>query len=265
MSYEKFDWGPTFKEYVDLFTEENFTDRTYERFYKIKEDDIVVDIGANVGSFVYSLINEKPKHAFCLEPSNAAFKTLKKNLDTFSCTLINKGISDVNSDFNIIKPGTDYLYNHVGNTFSTITFDTLIKTYGIEKIDFLKFDCEGGEAFIFTKENSDMINRIVKNIAGEYHICGVQNSVKNFIEFRDNYLLSIRGSDKLHIYERDGKDVTEQIFDDNFLYAYEAWWAKDNPYKGQFIVYANLEKYSLESVLNVKGKLNEDSASNWRV
>jgi FkbM family methyltransferase len=241
MSYEKFDWGPTYKEYIDLFTEENFTGRTYERFYKINEDDVVVDIGANVGSFVYSLINSKPKHVFCLEPSNTVFKTLQKNLDTFSCTLINKGISNVNSDYNVINPNSDYIYHHIGSMFSTITFDTFIKNYGIEKIDFLKFDCEGGEAFIFTKENSDMIKRIVKNIAGEYHICGVPNSVKNFIEFRDNYLSSLRGTDKLHVYERDGKDVTEQIFDNNFLYAYEEWWRINNPYKGQFIVYANLK------------------------
>ena len=241
MNYENFDWGPTYKEYIDLFTEENFIDRTYERFYKIKEDDIVVDVGANVGSFVYSLKDTKPKHVFCLEPSNTAFRTLEKNLDTFSCTLINKGISGIDTDYNIINPNADYIYNHIGSMFSTITFDTLIKDYNIEKVDFLKFDCEGGEAFIFTKENASMIKRIVKNIAGEYHIVGVPNSIENFIEFRDNYLLALRGTEHLHIYERDGACVTEQIFDNDFLHAYEAWWRNNNPYKGQFIVYANLK------------------------
>jgi len=241
MNYENFDWGPTDKEYANLFTKENFIDRTYELLYKIKEIDVVVDIGANVGSFIYSLKDIKPKHAFCLEPSNIVFKTLEKNLEIFSCTLINKGISGVDTDYNIIKPGSDYIYHHAGSMFSTIRFDTLIKDYNIETIDFLKFDCEGGEAFIFTKENSSMIKKIVKNIAGEYHIVGVPNSIENFIEFRDNYLLDLRGTEHLRVYERDGKDVTEQIFDNDFLRAYEEWWRINNPYKGQFMVYANLK------------------------
>lgn len=241
MNKVNFDWGPTSREYIILFVQEIFIDRTYELFYKIKESDIVVDIGANVGSFIYSLKDTKPKHVFCLEPSNVIFKSLEKNLKTFSCTLINKGISRVDTDYNIINPESDYIYNHVGNMFSTIRFDTLVKDYNIETIDFLKFDCEGGEAFIFTKENAPMIKKIVKNIAGEYHIVGVPNSVGNFMEFRDNYLLDLRGTEHLHVYERDGKEVTEKIFDNDFLYAYEDWWRNNNPYKGQFIVYANLK------------------------
>lgn len=241
MNNVDFDWGPTSKEYIILFVQENFLNKTYERFYKIKKSDVVVDIGANVGSFVYSLKDNKPNHVFCLEPSNIIFKSLEKNLKTFSCTLINKGISNVDTDYNKINPASDYIYHHSGNTFCAIRFNTLVKDYGIETIDFLKFDCEGGEAFIFTKENSSMIKKIVKNIAGEYHICGVPNSVESFIEFRDNYLLCLRGTEHVHIYERDGKEVTEQIFDNNFLYAYESWWRNNNPYKGQFIVYANLK------------------------
>ena len=242
MNYTDFDWGPTHEEYVELFTKENFVDRTYEQLYKIKESDVVVDIGANVGSFIYSLKDVKPKHVFCLEPSNIIFKTLEKNLKTFSCTLINKGISGVDTDYNIINPETDYIYHHAGNMFSTIRFDTLVKDYNIETIDFLKFDCEGGEIFIFTKENRDIIQKTVKNIAGEYHIVGIPNSVESFIEFRDNYLLSLRGTEYLRVYERDGTDVTERIFNNDFLYAYEVWWRNNNPYKGQFMVYANFER-----------------------
>lgn len=236
-----FDWGVTSTEYINLFTQENFIDRTYERLYKIKEGDIVLDIGANYGSFSYSLTNNKPKHIFCLEPSNVIFNTLRKNLSNLPCTFLNKGISNINSDQLKINHGPDHIYHHDGNTYATITFKSLIEDYGIESVDFLKFDCEGGELHIFTKENVELIKRTVKNIAGEYHIVNIPNSIASFIEFRDNYLLDLRGTDRLRVYERDGRDVSEEIFDDNFLIAYEEWWRINNPYKGQFMVYANFE------------------------
>lgn len=241
MNYDNFDWGTTDKTYIDLFTEENFINRTYERLYKIKENDIVIDVGANCGSFSYSLKESKPKHLYCLEPSNVVFESLKRNLSDVPCTLINKGISDKDSNETSIVDGKDYIYQHEGETFSTITFKTLLNSYNIKSVDFLKFDCEGGEFHIFTKDNADLIKRTVKNIAGEYHIVGIPNSIEKFIEFRDNYLVDLRGTKDLKVYEREGRDVTEEIFDDNFLVAFEEWWRNNNPYKGQFMVYANFD------------------------
>ena len=248
MNYADFDWGTTSAEYIELFAQENFIDRTYEKFYKIKKDDIIVDIGANYGSFSYSLIDAKPKHVFCLEPSNNIFNTLEKNLRDLPCTLLNKGISYKNSDEVKVIDDASYIYDHDGDSFAAITFESLLKDYAIDKVDFLKFDCEGGEAHIFTKENAELIKSSVKNIAGEYHITNTPNSVINFITFRDNYLLDLRGTDRLRVYERDGRDITEEIFDDSFLYAFEEWWAVNNPYKGQFLIYASFKYEELKSI-----------------
>jgi hypothetical protein len=63
-----------------------------------------------------------------------------------------------------------YIYEHESNLYSTTTFEKIVKEYNISKIDFLKFDCEGGEYSIFTKENYEFIpttsdfNSIVENI-----------------------------------------------------------------------------------------------------
>jgi len=59
--------------------QEIFIDQCYEKFYKVKEGDIVVDIGASVGPFTYSILSKNPKHIFCLEPSEREFKILVKN------------------------------------------------------------------------------------------------------------------------------------------------------------------------------------------
>ncbi len=115
MNYNDFDWGNTDSAYVQLFIEENFIERTYEKLYTIKENDIVLDIGANFGSFSYSLKDSKPKHIYCLEPSNNIIDTLKKNLNDLPCTIINKGISNKDSDSAQIESGVDYIYNTKGN------------------------------------------------------------------------------------------------------------------------------------------------------
>ena len=72
--------------------EEIFESRGYEKIFQIKEGDVVVDIGASVGPFTYSILNKNPKRVYCLEPSNDEFKTITKNLSNNpNVTLINKG------------------------------------------------------------------------------------------------------------------------------------------------------------------------------
>ena len=242
MNYNDFDWGDTDKAYIDLFTEENFVERTYERLYKVKENDVVLDIGANCGSFSYSIKDVNPKHIYCVEPSNKIFNSLKKNMSGIPSTLINKGIAATDAENVELVDGTNFIYEHDKETFNTISFKTLIEENDIKKINFLKFDCEGGEFHIFTKENATLIKKIVKNIAGEYHIVGIPNSIESFMEFRDTYLAPLRGTENLRVFERAGREVTEEIFDDGFLHAFEEWWRIHNPFQGQFMVYAKFSE-----------------------
>jgi FkbM family methyltransferase len=44
----------------------------------------------------------------------------------------------------------------------SITFKTFIDLYNIEKIDFLKIDCEGGEYDVFNLENFEWVKNNVK-------------------------------------------------------------------------------------------------------
>jgi DNA modification methylase len=45
-----FDWGPTDPEYVQMFSNENFIERTYEKHKQVKEGDIVFDPMVGSGS-----------------------------------------------------------------------------------------------------------------------------------------------------------------------------------------------------------------------
>ena len=116
----------------DSMIQEIFIDKCYERFFEVQENDIVLDVGASVGPFTYSILHKKPKHVFCFEPSESEFKTLVKNILGYPVTPINKGISNVNS---IVM--NDHLFGGE-DQMEAITFKKFIELYGIEKIDFLR-------------------------------------------------------------------------------------------------------------------------------
>lgn len=232
---EEFDWGTLDEEYIDLFKNENFIDRIYEKHKEVKADDIVFDIGANYGSFTYSILDKNPKIVYCIEPSNNVVNYLRKNLSHGPVIIINKAISDKDETTSIPERGV-YIYEHDGNLYSGITFQKIINDYNIPKIDFLKFDCEGGEYSIFTKDNYEFIRNNVKNFAGEWHINDHENSVEKFIEFRNLYL---NDCSDLHVYERNGKDISIDIFNDEYLYGFRDFWKFT--YFGQFILYFSYE------------------------
>jgi autotransporter strand-loop-strand O-heptosyltransferase len=137
-----FDWGffnedPDFKRIVE---KEIFEERIYEKFFKVEEGDVVLDLGSSVGPFAKSILNYKPKKVYCIEPSSNEFPTLVKNVESENVICINKAISnnDLSNVENVEVYGAD-------KTIDNITFKKLISDYNIDKIDFIKTDCEGGE------------------------------------------------------------------------------------------------------------------------
>jgi FkbM family methyltransferase len=189
---------------------EIFTDNCYEKFYQIKEGDIVVDIGASVGPFTYSILHKKPKHVFCLEPSEREFKTLVKNTIGYPVTQINKGISYKNS---IVE--SDMLFGGESE-MEALTFKKFINLFGLEKIDFIKTDCEGGEYDIFTEKNLDYLINNVSYIAGEWHLQTIEEKEK-FRNFRDNQLILFKS---FEVFSVDGIDIKWDLWNEHFIEYY---------------------------------------------
>ncbi len=193
--------------------QEIFINKCYEKFFEVESGDIVLDIGASVGPFTYSILNKNPKHVFCFEPSDKEFKVLVKNTIGNPVTTINKGISNVNSIItnNHLFGGEDQM--------ESITFKKFIDLYGIEKIDFLKTDCEGGEFDIFTIENLDWIKNNVKKIVGEWHLkLEGHDYVEKFRQFRDVYLNEFPNH---HVFSVDNVDIKWDLWNENFLNYYQ--------------------------------------------
>jgi len=217
MKLENFDWG-WMSEDSDLarfhksgMIDEIWNRKQYEEIYQVKEGDVVVDIGASVGPFTYSILDKNPKIVYCLEPSIKELKTINKNLaKNGNVIIIDKGITHSNSvtKSNMLFGGED--------EFDGIKFSSFIKHYDINYIDFLKTDCEGGEYHIFMDENMDFLLNNVGCIVGEWHL-STKESKTEFRYFRDKYLKQFKNYKARAV---NGTRITWDLWNDHFIEYY---------------------------------------------
>lgn len=203
-------YKPAGQYHKDCIIEEIFYNKLYERLFEVESGDIVVDVGSSIGPFTYSILHKNPKHVFCLEPSLREFKTLNKNLRGYPVTTINKGISNINS-----VVSSNELFGGESE-MESIKFNTFTNHYSIDKIDFLKTDCEGGEYDIFNEENEIFILNNVKKIVGEWHL-GNYELKEKFRKFRDFYLTKFKN---FNIYSVDGHDIKWDLWNEHFIEYY---------------------------------------------
>ena len=208
---DNFIWGDVSEVFKKLNTEEFNLHNIYEKFFTVEEGDIVVDIGASIGPFTYSILKNKPKHCWVVEPLDNQFEVLKQNLMGGPVSFIKAAITDIKNvkiewDGNIAYP-------------RTLTFNEFITENGLSKIDFLKNDCEGGEYDIFSIENFEFLKTIPK-IVTEFHL-GMENDIKSsmtlkskFRYFRD-YLLN--NFNNFEVYSIDGVDIKWNLYNEEFL------------------------------------------------
>ena len=214
MNLNQFVWEPKcydgFRETVER---EIFVDKIYERHVQVEEGDVVFDIGASLGPFTFSILDKTPSQVFVFEPSYEEFKTLVLNTRHGNVTHINKGIGNTVGEFDF----TGVFDVSGGHTFYSTTFSKIINDYNIQKIDFLKTDCESGEYDIFTLENLFWIKNNVRKISGEWHLSTPELKEK-FRIFRDVYL---RVFPNFKVYSFDGVDITWSIWNEDFIPYYQ--------------------------------------------
>ena len=155
-----------------------------------KPGDVVIDIGANVGSVSIMLAKKYPFlkiYSFEAHPIN--FENLQKNIKENNITNIkafnnavyseDNFLIDINLNMDNTGASNSFIdpehypevYNKEYSSIEvpTISLDTIIKNNNIENIKLLKMDCEGAEFDIFS--NSKLINEIVvENVGIEVHL-----------------------------------------------------------------------------------------------
>lgn len=168
-----------YKAYDSMF-HEIFNDDCYgyKDVCRIKKNDVVVDIGANIGIFErYAYINGAKK-IYCYEPEKNNFNILQKNISNITIAkqyiisdisysrllFLDKtigGHSIYNNNINNTKTGESYL-------IQSKTLNDIFLEEKLDRINFLKIDAEGAELEIINSITDENLNKIDK-IVLEYH------------------------------------------------------------------------------------------------
>jgi FkbM family methyltransferase len=216
MNIDNFNWGKTNQWYRDFIGNEIFNERIYEKFFSVEEGDIVFDAGASIGIFGYSILNKKPSVIYCLEPSSDGMDTCKTNIPDEVGVFLNYGISNIDGNINLPDVYEDGK-TISGDIFKVSKFSTIVKENGIEKIDFLKCDCEGGEYDVFQQSNVEFLKTIPK-IVTEFHMKNDGNYHEaKFRWFRDNILPQF---DKIEVFSVDGVNIKWDLWNEHFIQYY---------------------------------------------
>jgi FkbM family methyltransferase len=176
-----------------------FNDVIFENEYRLPSrfapDDIVLDVGAHIGSFAYAALLRGCQKVFSVEPDRAnceiALENLRDYVEQSRVTIEHGAVwrSDPNDDvllFDGYHPfpksfaGTEGILNTangsviwgVGERVPKIAFDELVDQLpnaGEKRIRLLKLDCEGSEwPILFTSQRLHLVDEI----CGEFHEIG---------------------------------------------------------------------------------------------
>lgn len=145
--------------------------------FKIKNNDLVIDIGAHIGLFaLFSAQFCKNGTIYCFEPVKENFDLLKSNLDLNgirNVVAVNAAVS-VNTGVVTIYLNEDEAGHsmHVMGSkqiqVKSLSLQDIFDSNKLERCDFLKIDCEGEEYEIINSLPIPYFNKISK-MCVEYH------------------------------------------------------------------------------------------------
>lgn len=148
----------------------------YSSVYKPKIGDIIIDVGAYIGTFAIPISKNVGK-VYCIEPQLDTFNILTKNIklnnvlnvESYNFALYNettdKKLYYDNTNFwssNFTIPTKNY------SLVKTKTLDDFLIQKNIERCNFLKLNCEGSEFEIILNSTKEVLNKI-DNILILYH------------------------------------------------------------------------------------------------
>ncbi len=182
----------TYPSYHTFFYDDYFLDN-----FKIKDDDVVYDLGANIGAFSIVCSNYNVKKIYAFEPHPEIFGYLNYNLDKYgkNATTFNNAIAGTFSKVKFgTKESTVSSNISVNGTFEvdTINLEKFVYDNNLELPTYLKIDIEGSE-YDFFENTSDDFFKNVHSIFFEFHCNDGSNLLKIINRFEKmGYKLSCK-------------------------------------------------------------------------
>ena len=167
----------------------------FEKEFIINDGDIVIDIGAYVGSFSLLATRRKANLIIAIEPNPYSFKCLKLNTQ-LNDNIICKNMGVWNTKENLIffidkkYPIADSLVippiNHEKINIKVDTLDNIINEYKLQTIDFVKMNIEGAE--IEALQGMDKTLKITKKIVIDaHHVRENELTIPKVLELLERY------------------------------------------------------------------------------
>jgi FkbM family methyltransferase len=158
----------------------------------IKEGDVVLDLGANIGIFTRFASDKGAKKVYSFEPVQENFRLLSlnrpDNCEAHRIAISNKDNDAVQISYKPNCPGGSSIIKYedgILQTCMTMTVDTLINNGVIEQPDFIKMDIEGAEILAFDGISDDVLRK-TRCITMEMHedVIGKEDSDKIYDRLR---------------------------------------------------------------------------------
>lgn len=168
-----------------------------------KPNDIVIDIGSNVGIVSIYLAKKYPfLKIYSFEPVKCNYDNFLENIKLNKIpdgiiNVENKAITkdgrDVKMFFDRLNSGCSSIFRNTNSNSDevldkvySITLDEIIKKYNINTIKLLKIDCEGSEYEIIENTKEENLKKIL-HFRGEFHedknqIIGNAAKLKEYLE-----------------------------------------------------------------------------------
>lgn len=193
-----------------------FVSKSYDWWREVRQDDIVVDIGAGVGLFSAKALDIGAKRVYMIEPSKSLLKTAISNVSDYIIgeqnpkvipvwAAIGKTDIDRGNVFGCKKqpPGSEEA--------DLITFQQLVERYNIKHIDYLKVAAEGAE-FGILQDSADFIAMNVRHVTIMVHMNAQYGSPQKFVRWRDTFLKPFIDLGRVK-FQEDG--IKEKMFSSN--------------------------------------------------
>ena len=191
--------GPSDSRLEFLF-HEIWVRETYNRGgYAIREDDTIIDVGANVGVFAAYAASRAPRgRVLAFEPFPRSVDQLRenvresrlRNVEIFeeavagSCGRRTLHVSPealITNSLVATRPGGHEL------AVDCVDLDHVLEANRVDRCDLLKLDCEGSEYEVLQGCSPEALGRVAR-IVGEYHegpgIVGDGDGLRRFLESR---------------------------------------------------------------------------------
>lgn len=172
-----------------FFLSEQYVEAIYERYYQPQKGDVIVDVGANIGTFTVKaakLVYDEGK-VIAIEANSRNCDILRKNVEANglkNVEIIHKGIWSVKSKMRLNineRIGGHSFYSSRGTgeleEVEVDTLDSILKESGIRRVDFIKMDIEGAEIEALKGMNETLRNDIKLAIAA-YHMVNGKKAYK---------------------------------------------------------------------------------------